>query len=108
MTTFSIHKYTLNPMAQHQVLSMPVGAVILSVHVQKGLPCLWARVPFGGDLNHTTRNISICMTGEVITMGPLESLESLKFLGTYLLHDGVVVQHVFESTNCAWATWALS
>ncbi len=68
-------------------LEMPQGAVPLCVQVQRGVPCLWARVNPSAPV--TVHNLRIAGTGE-----DLES-DVGRHLGTVQLDGGSLVLHVF-------------
>lgn len=88
-----IYKYRL-AVTDTQTISMPAGAKLLTVQVQSGNsaqgdhPYLWALVETVAPLEDRT----------FITVGtghPVSD-DSLNYLGTYQLHDGRLVFHVFE------------
>lgn len=72
-----------------QYVEMPEGAIILTVQVQRGQPCLWASVDPGREREW----IRIFRVGTGCP-GPLEDWH---YAGTYQLHDGSVVYHVFAA-----------
>ena len=82
-----IWKYVLEEVSQ-QVISLPKGAEILTVQVQRGELCLWARV----DQNAAKvgQNIAIHGTGHDLPENIGE------YIGTYQKHGGVLVFHVFK------------
>lgn len=84
-----IWKYLLE-VTDVQHISMPQGAQILSVQTQVGQPTLWALV--NKKLPHAPRRIITVGTGN-----PFPSVVGEKFIGTYQLHDGALVFHVFEA-----------
>ncbi len=69
---------------------MPIGAELLTVQIQGGKPCLWAMVDPAKD--QSERHIEIFGTGNPIE----ESILERKYIGTYQLHGGSLVFHVFE------------
>lgn len=73
-----------------QSIPIPEQAKILTVQVQNGQPCVWVQL----DPGHakTGRTIRIAGTGH-----PLPDAESLLYIGTFQLHGGGLVFHVFES-----------
>jgi len=83
----TIWKYTFPKDQSEYEFSMPVGATILSVNVQYGFICLWARVDPMGE--RETRSFRLVGTGH-----PVGSTDA--HLGTVLLYDGRLVIHVFE------------
>ena len=82
----TIWKYQLRVSDRQQVI-MPVGATILSAHLQYGSVCLWAMVD--EDLKESQeRNIEIIGTGNPIPRG------DRRFIGTVIASP--FVWHVFE------------
>ena len=70
-------------------ISMPLGANILSIQVQRDVPTIWAMVNPNAQL--VTRSFRCFGTGHPIPSGlPLE------FVGTVQMFDGELVFHVFE------------
>lgn len=87
----AIWKYPL-AVESRQVISMPVGAQILSVQVQGGTPCLWALVEIGAPPRD--RGIQVFGTGH-----PAD--DAGVFIGTFQLSGGMLVFHVFEDRDNA-------
>lgn len=84
----TIFKYQLNPIAE-QVIEMPLGAEVLTVQVQNGNPCIWAKVnPKKRTVRHLFRIIG---TGHQINAEFIG-----KYIGTYQLDNGSLVFHVFQ------------
>lgn len=85
----TIHKYKLDivglPFAK-----MPAKAEILTLQLQNGIPCIWVLV----DTQEET------VERQFITFGTGEKLpddtSNLKYVGTYQLHNGQLVLHLFE------------
>lgn len=69
-------------------LMMPRGARVLSVQVQRERPCLWALVD---ESTEARRYFKLVGTGH-----EFEST-GWRFLGTFQMHDGALVWHLFES-----------
>ena len=84
----TIHKYALNTDSE-QVIEMPQGAMILSVHAQCGKPYIWVIVNTLGMI--ATRKINIALTGGNITTRTMG-----KPIGTVLLGEDSFVIHVFD------------
>jgi hypothetical protein len=82
----TIHKYPLNVGAVKT--EMPAGARVLSVQVQKDIPCLWAEVDT--DNPSVYRSFLILGTGHQVPTGDVE------YLGTFQLYGGDFVGHVYE------------
>jgi hypothetical protein len=87
-----IHKYDLPDRLES--IMMPRDAEILCVQTQNGYPVIWAIVD---PENHTEeRFFEIVGTGETLytDMGV-----ERKYIGTFQLHNGSYVGHVFERIN---------
>jgi len=85
----SIWKYDLDTV-DVQIINMPNGADILSVQVQHGVPRIWAMVEKSNHIQ--PRKIITKGTGH--DAGDIT--DSCSFIGTYQLHGGAIVFHVFE------------
>jgi len=83
----TIWKYPLD-VIDTQVILMPEGAEILSVAIQRDIPCVWVKVDQNAKLQ--PRDIHIRGTGH-----PLYGYEG-KFIGSFQLDGGAFVFHVFE------------
>jgi hypothetical protein len=86
-----IYKYPLADSEAQEIL-LPLGAKILSLQVQKGIPCLWVESNFP------------CSTYVPVTFitygtghGMADRLD--EYIGTYQLYDGDLVFHVYR--RCA-------
>jgi hypothetical protein len=84
----TIWKYLLK-MTEFQTIDMPMDAKILSVQVQNEHPCVWAMVE--PEQPKRPRNFVIQGTGL-----PIEIDAHLDFIGTFQLHGGSLVFHLFE------------
>lgn len=81
-----VFKYPLET-TDEQTVHMPRGAHPLCVQVQGG-PCLWAMVD---DQQPTEpRTIRVIGTGH-----PIPDADRLDYIGTYQLHGGALVFHIF-------------
>lgn len=85
----AVHKYPM-PCEDHFVMTLPIGARLLSVQVQRGQPCLWAIVD--PSAANETRRFRFAGTGHPIT----ERAEVLVFVSTFQMEGGSLVFHVFE------------
>lgn len=84
-----IWKYTLAELGR-QYLQMPAGAQILTVQLQDDMVQLWAIVDPNAE--KVERVIDIYGTGhQMPDVGPGE------YLGTFQMHGGALVFHVFEA-----------
>lgn len=82
-----IHKYELE-ITDHQTLSMPLGATILSVDQQAGTLYLWAEVDPTNP--KSDRHFDVIGTGNPIST----KAACRRFVGTVVI--GAFVWHVFE------------
>ncbi len=87
----TIYKYQLG-VVDSQTVSMPTNAQILTVQVQNGIPCIWAAVD--PDAQTQIRTFHTYGTGHAVNT----SVE-LFYIGTYQLHGGGLVFHVWEEIN---------
>lgn len=83
-----IYKYALK-IEDEQAVEMPAGARILTVQMQHGQPQLWALVEPGQPLQH--RSIIVAGTGH-----PVHFSQDARHIGTFQMHEGALVFHVFE------------
>lgn len=84
----AVWKFPL-PVVSDCAIIMPVGAQILTVQIQRGEPFLWALVDPG--MPGEVRNFHTCGTGH-------NSYAELgRYVGTFQLHNGSLVFHVFEA-----------
>jgi hypothetical protein len=88
----TIYKYKLEP--NFGALQMPQGAQVLTVQMQDGTPCLWAKV----DPTRPTerRTFNVYGTGHEMPDDPC-----LVYVATFQMGGGALVWHVFESTHAA-------
>ena len=86
----TIWKYALE-VVDEQMIDMPMGAQVLSVQVQHGVPCLWVRC----NPDAQTAPVRVVTVG---TGHPAEIGYSMQFIGTYQLLGGNFVGHVFVQT----------
>lgn len=82
-----VFKYPL-PVQDAFTLSLPVGAQLLSVQVQRGEPMLWALVDDRAGLE--ARHFMIRGTGH-----DADAVGS--YVGTFQLADGAFIGHLFEA-----------
>lgn len=83
----TIYKYTLQNKDQ-QTIKMPYRSEILSLQVQNGEPCIWAKVDTSDE--YEDKEFLIFGTGHHLPENPMN------FIGTYQLDNGRFVFHVFE------------
>jgi len=87
-TSREIWRYQLGP--DENVLTMPVGARVLSVATKRGHPHLWVWVD-PHEQQTENRVFRIFGTGE-----PICEAHELLFIGTFLIEDETLVFHCFE------------
>lgn len=68
-------------------VEMPRDATVLCVQVQQDVPCLWAVV--NPESPKEKRQFRICGTGHKLD-------GKVNYIGTFQLHNGELVFHVFE------------
>ena len=69
-------------------IMLPAGAEVLAVQAQNDSPFIWALVVDLARLE--PRHFRLCGTGHVIGDG------TTRYIGTFQLHDGAFVGHLFE------------
>lgn len=86
----TIYKFPLE-VTDIQTLTAAPGE-ILTVQVQRGVPCLWIKQAIDAEVTH--RIIEIYGTGhDMRTVGPGLRRD---YIGTFQMHDGDLVFHAFE------------
>lgn len=70
-------------------IKMPVDSMVLTIQVQRGTPCLWVLV--NPEAEKETRRFRLAGTGH-----PIESQHADMYIGTFQLHGGSLVFHLFE------------
>lgn len=89
MKALKVYKYSV-PLTDYFSLKLPKGAKVLTVQTQRGEPKIWALV---NPENPTeTRRFHLAETGHPIT----EFEEELSYIGTFQLHGGDFIGHIFE------------
>lgn len=78
-----------------QDIEIPHGSILLSVQVQFGVPCLWALVFDTAAEKEVIRLRTIGTGNEILD----EDFNPKDFLGTYQMHGGAFVGHVFQVTQ---------
>jgi hypothetical protein len=84
-----VWKYELQNMVFQ--LEIPKGGTILSLQMQKGIPCIWILVDI--EAEKESRTFEVVGTGNPI------SHEEGQYVGTFQLQSGELVFHVFEVLN---------
>ena len=90
MTT--IYKYTLEP--GRTKLQMPQGAQVLTVQMQNGTPCLWAKVDPTRPAE--LRIFDVYGTGHTMPDDP-----RMVYVATFQMDGGALVWHAFEWPSAA-------
>ena len=87
-----IYKYQIQPteLEDQVTVSMPVGAKVLSVQVQKGIVCLWVLI-------NTKEKVDEFREFNVVGTGHDIDFNTNKFVGTFQLMEGNLVFHLFEA-----------
>ena len=85
----TIWKYKIFPEEKQQI-SIPEGAKILDVQMQRGVPCVWALVD--PDAEHEIRTLVARGTGRPIITRPGE------YIGTFQMAGGDLMLHLFDIT----------
>lgn len=88
MTT--VHKFAA-PVAETLEIKMPKGAEVLTVQVQHGDPCVWARVDTDAPVQ--VRKFRWFGTGHLIIE---RAAHKLHYVGTIQQIGGSLVFHLFE------------
>lgn len=70
-------------------IAMPKGAVVLSVQVQGGYPCIWAMVD--DDASRVDRKFALRETGD-----SCDGLDPEDYRGTFQVEGGFRVYHMFD------------
>ncbi len=83
----TIHKYPFEVNDTVRI-SMPIGSKVLCVQVQNGQPCIWALVHPSNAQD--IYEFSIRGTGH-----NCDDVDGDDYLGTFQLHDGALVFHMF-------------
>jgi hypothetical protein len=87
----AIWKYVLET-TDYQEIKMPLGAEILTVQIQHGMPCIWCLVdPKLGEALIKPKKIWIHDTGHAIT-----NIEDKLYVGSYQSDVGNLIFHVFD------------
>lgn len=84
-----IWKFAVQPEDSFKV-TMPKGAKVLSVATQHGAPMMWALVD--ADAAPVERRVHVFGTGHAV---PASVAMGSEFAGTFQLHGGALVFHVF-------------
>jgi hypothetical protein len=85
----TIWKFSLDdPMGS---LQMPIGAEILCLQIQRGVPCIWVKVDDSAKVER--RTFIVVGTGHKL------SVNANKYIGTFQEANGDLIWHVFETTT---------
>jgi hypothetical protein len=86
----TIWKFEL-AVVDEQAISMPRGAVVLDVQAQRNTPCVWVQVEPDEPL--VERTFYTHGTGHTV------DAKAGRHLGTYQLHGGGLIFHVFAARS---------
>ena len=86
----TIWKYELETTDELRI-EMPIGAEILTVQNQMGVPCLWALV--NPEAKTEMRLFRIYGTGHIVNKS---IIVRKNYIGSYQLQGGCLIFHVFE------------
>lgn len=84
-----IYKYPIS-VDDEISIKIPKGAVILTVQIQKGEPCIWALVD--PDKEETERHFYLYGTGMTVTHAEV-------YIGSFQMLNGSLIFHLFESVK---------
>ena len=84
-----VYKYPLRP-NDYIDIQLPKGGQILTIQTQGDMPYLWALV--NPDNPRMKRRFRLAGTGHPIN----ESMSELFYHGTFQLHGGALIFHLFE------------
>jgi len=89
MSKHAVHKYPVEAEREF-VVTMPVGAQILSVHAAGDDASMWALVDPRATVAKVERTFRVLSTGETV-----RDAHELTFIGTFFVKRGLVF-HLFE------------
>ena len=96
----AIYKYPFPAAEQEFEVVLPQGAQILEIGEQRGTMVMWALVDTDPETIGQVRKFRIYATGEAI-----EHPRTLKPVGTFFSHGGVLVWHLFEIPEQGVMAW---
>lgn len=79
-----------------QSIKLPIGAEILCVQTQRNEPFIWALVDPSSDADMISHTFELFGTGHEVIYGM--GIER-KYIGTFQLHDGNLIFHLFLYTG---------
>ena len=85
-----IYKYPII-IHDHISIEMPQGAKVLTVQMQRGIPCIWATVD--PDNEPATKYFRLAGTGHPITE---RTSQLLKYIGSFQMEEETLIFHLFE------------
>lgn len=80
-----------------QTVLLPVEAEIISLQIQKGVPCIWYSFTEDEEEEEEQENVTLVTMGTGETYDPFN--KKLIYIGTYQLHGGNFVGHVFKEVK---------
>lgn len=87
----TIWKFPLKTFAPILEIEMPRNAKVLTVQVQKEIPCIWAIVE--PQEKKETRKFRLLGTGHEFDI----PIAQVKYIGTFQLQSGGFIGHLFET-----------
>ena len=82
----TIYKYAIEA-TDDLIIEMPKGAIILTVQVQRGYPCIWAIIDTNAPM--VRRHLKVFRTGH-----PMPA--TIPYIGTFQIMGGDLVFHLFD------------
>lgn len=82
----TIWKFPLQT-TDEQIINMPLVNRPLTVQVKNGTPCLWSVVDPSSEI--------IKVRVRIFGTGHSGDMDAMEYIGTYQLHDGALIFHVF-------------
>lgn len=91
-----VYKYEF-PIQDDLTIYLPIGAEILHVDEQHGIPCMWARVDPSAQME--ARRFRLAGTGHDLPSGLREDgYPVLAHVGSFQMASGALVFHLFAVT----------
>ena len=83
----TVYKYDI-PITDYFSLDLPANSRILSVQVQRDIPCIWVEI----DTEETQCRTDFRLVGT----GHNLKEDNLLYIGTFQLFNGMLVYHLYE------------
>lgn len=85
----TVYKYQF-PVTDYFTLELPVGAKLVLLDVQNDVPCMWFLVDT--SVIKEVRHFTVHGTGHAI-----DDMDKKTHIGSFMIHGGALVFHVFEN-----------